>query len=402
MNAITRSLRYLTLCAAALTLAACDSSSDSAKENAEDSPTAAKPIEAVAANYADIVHAVYRDCVTTAVALEEAVDRLVADPSEESLEAAREAWLAARIPYGQSEVFRFYDGPIDDADGPEGLLNAWPMDESYIDYVEGNPEAGIINAPNEYAELEVPVLVDLNEKAGETNISTGYHAVEFLLWGQDLSADGPGDRPHTDYSSADNAERRGQYLQVVSGLIVEHLKGLEKEWAPDQPDSYRATFLALPPEKALQKILTGMGMLSGFELAGERMMVALASRAQEDEHSCFSDNTHVDIIENARGIQNIVEGQYDTIEGEVVGNGKGIAWLLEEADPKLAESLREAAALVVANAEAMPTPFDQAILAADDAPERQAIELVVENLRTQAGLLVDAGNTYDLVINIEE
>jgi len=395
----SRSLLLFAASALACGLTACDSDS---KPEAGESASASNPIEAVVQNYATIVHAVYQDCVSTAVALEEAVDQLVADPTEETLAEAREAWLAARVPYGQSEVFRFYDGPIDDADGPEGLLNAWPMDESYIDYVEGNPDAGIINATDRYASIEVPVLVDLNEKAGETNISTGYHAVEFLLWGQDLSADGPGERPHTDYSSAPNAERRGQYLQVVTGLIVEHLKGLEKEWAPDQADNYRAAFLALPPEKALQKILTGMGMLSGFELAGERMMVPLASRAQEDEHSCFSDNTHVDIIENARGIQNIVEGRYDAVDGEVIGDGKGIAWLLEEGAPDLAASLREAASLVVANAEAMPTPFDQAILAADGAPERQAVELVVENLRTQAGLLVEAGETYDLVINIEE
>ena len=58
---------------------------------------------------------------------------------------ARKAWLAAREPYGQTEAFRFYGGPIDDAKGPEGRINAWPLDEAYIDSVKGKAGSGIIN-----------------------------------------------------------------------------------------------------------------------------------------------------------------------------------------------------------------------------------------------------------------
>ena len=98
------------------------------------------------ATYSDIAYATYTDSLNTARNLDTAINALVANPTAQTLEAAKMAWLAAREPYLQTEVFRFYGGPIDnDTDGPEGLLNAWPMDEAYVDYVEGDPSAGIIN-----------------------------------------------------------------------------------------------------------------------------------------------------------------------------------------------------------------------------------------------------------------
>ena len=125
----------------------------------------------------------------------------------ENLDAAKEAWLTARDEYGPTEAFRFYGGPIDNEEtGVEGLVNAWPLDEAYIDYVDGDPEAGIVNNPDEHPTIDADALVAANEQGGEANVSTGWHAIEFLLWGQDLSADGPGARPVEDYTTS--RERR--------------------------------------------------------------------------------------------------------------------------------------------------------------------------------------------------
>ena len=83
---------------------------------------------------------------TAAEALHDAIDAFVAGPTDATLQAAKDAWLAGRRLYGPTEVFRFYDGPIDNPDdGPEGQINAWPMDEAYVDYADGDPEAGIVN-----------------------------------------------------------------------------------------------------------------------------------------------------------------------------------------------------------------------------------------------------------------
>ena len=177
--------------------------------------------------YADGVHASYAASLASAQAMNAAIDAFVADPNDDTLATAKQAWLDARDDYGLTEAFRFYGGPIDNEDdGPEGLLNAWPMDEAYVDYVEGDPNSGIINDPATYPTIDADTLIALNESGGETNISTGWHAIEFLLWGQDLSEDGPGARPVSDYVDAPNADRRAEYLTVTSDLVVSNLESL--------------------------------------------------------------------------------------------------------------------------------------------------------------------------------
>ena len=287
--------------------------------------------EQVVLNYADGVHELYSRSLTSARAMHQAIDRFLDDPTVPRLEAAKRAWLVARDDYGPTEAFRFYDGPIDNPDdGPEGLINAWPLDEAYIDYVEGNPAAGIVGMASEYPVIDAALLESLNEQGGEENVSTGWHAIEFLLWGQDLSDDGPGDRPVEDYTTNPNADRRATYLRVASDLLLTHLEGLVDAWAPGRAGNFRADFVAKDVDAALRDIITGIGELSRGELAGERMTVAYEERSQEDEHSCFSDNTVADIVGNARGIQMVYTGEY------VAVSGPGIGDLIESEDSDLA------------------------------------------------------------------
>ena len=335
-------------------------------------------VEQVVAHYADIVHAGYADSHKQAAALQRALQALTERPSAAALEAAKNAWKRARIPYGQTEAFRFYGGPIDDADGPEGLINAWPMDESYVDYVLDNPRAGIINDPD--APITREVLVALNEQGGEENVSTGYHAIEFLLWGQDLSADGPGARPVADY---EEAPRRVQYLHTVAAQLVDDLRYLVQEWAPRKNGNFRAAFLAQDPKESLRQILVGIGTLSRVELAGERMTVALQSQDQEDEHSCFSDNTHDDIIRNAQGIQNVVEGRYIRSNGTLV-EGPGIMALLQDGrKAELQGKVRNAMAAV----RTIQPPFDREIASPIG---RQRVLAAIHALRAQAEAIANA------------
>jgi putative iron-regulated protein len=330
--------------------------------------TAAPAPAAVAAAYGELVERTYADVLTTAERLQAAVDRFVAAPSAPRHEAAKRAWLDARMVYGQSEAFRFYDGPIDGDGGPEGLVNGWPLDESYIDYVDGQPTAGIINDPT--IEITAERLAGLNEggagdilKRGqafdkEKAIATGYHAIEFLLWGQDRDEFGPGARPWTDYvepgGTAPNAARRGRYLKVVTDLLVEHLTAVHAAWAPDA-DNYRGQLLAGDPKTVLRHMLTGMGVLTKGELAGERIDVALDTQDQEDEHSCFSDNTHVDIIADVLALRNVYLGTYG------VFSGPSLSGLVAARDAALDRSLRELLDRSVRTAEALTPPFDQLV-----------------------------------------
>ncbi|HKY16825.1 MAG TPA: imelysin family protein, partial [Microthrixaceae bacterium] len=297
--------------------------------------------------------------------------------------------------YGVTEAFRFYGGPIDhEEDGPEGQINAWPLDEAYIDYVEGDPTAGMINDPS--VELTAESLAAANEQGGETNISTGWHAIEFLLWGQDLSADGPGARPVTDYSTSPSAERRGEYLKVVTDLLVADLEGLVAAWDPDAGDNYYAEFVEEDTDESLTQIITGIGELSRGELAGERMTVAYEERSQEDEHSCFSDNTTADLQANQNGIIAVWTGSYPNLAGP------GVEELVADVDEELAAKTTADMEASIAEIEQIPAPFDSHLGedVSDDEPGRQAILTSTELLSVQTDDLVDSAEALGLTIEV--
>jgi len=350
----------------------------------------------VVETYAQIVHATYSDSLNAAKEMSRKINAFLAAPTQKGLATAKESWIKARLPYLQTEVYRFYDGPIDDKDGPEGLLNAWPMDEAYVDYVQGMPEAGIINDKESYPDITKELLVSLNEKDGEENISCGYHAIEFLLWGQDLRADGPGNRPHTDYITEPNAERRKQFLRITVSLLLENLQDLVGEWE-DGKDNYRSAFVKNDPKKSIQKILTGMTLLSGFELAGERLLVAYESRAQEDEHSCFSDTTHLDAIYDIVGIMNVWKGRYESSNGSTI-QGPGIQALASAKSSSLSADINKKLKASLAASKAVPPPFDQAILTEDGSAARKTILALIEELENVADGLVEISKEIGVIV----
>ena len=362
----------------------------------------AKSVDSVLLNdavstYAAGVHAAYETSLISARAMDASIDAFLAAPSQASLDAARQSWLVAREDYGPTEVFRFYGGPIDDEEtGTEGLINAWPLDEAYIDYVVGSDGAGIVNNPGDYPDIDASVLLELNELGGEANVSTGWHAIEFLLWGQDLDDDGPGDRPVEDYTTNANADRRAEYLTVASDQLVTHLEELVAAWAPGR-SNYRASFEAMGSLDALQMAFTGIGEMSRGELAGERMSVAYTERSQEDEHSCFSDNTHNDIIGNARGVEMVLLGSYP---GGV--SGTGLLDIVAAADRDLAGKLRTEVATSVMATRAIPAPFDQHLRdgVSDADPGRRSVLTAIEALETQTDTIVEAADTLGIVLNV--
>ncbi|MGV8856547.1 MAG: imelysin family protein [Devosia sp.] len=309
---------------------------------------AAAPSEAeVLSNYADIALAGYEDALATAKALDAAIDALIADPSETTLTAARDAWRASRIPYQQTEAFRFGNPNVDEW---EGRVNAWPLDEGLIDYVDAsygsesdsnglyvanviaNPMINIDGVMLDATEI-TPMLLQsqLQEAAGvESNVATGYHAIEFLLWGQDLHGTGPGagERPYTDYSTAEHADRRAAYLKAASTLMVSDLEEIVGDW------SVEGAARAALPELGLSAILTGMGSLSFGEVAGQRMKLGLLLHDPEEEHDCFSDNTHISHLYDAIGVQNVYLGRYTRVDGSVV-EGPSLASVIADKDAAL-------------------------------------------------------------------
>lgn len=314
---------------------------------------------AVLTNYADIAHAVFEDSLTTAKDLQAAVNALVENPSDETLAAAREAWVAARVPYQQSEVYRFGNAIVDDW---EGKVNAWPLDEGLIDYVDAsygtesdenvayvanviaNDKLAIGGEEIDASEITKELLADKLQEADEVeaNVATGYHAIEFLLWGQDLNGTGPGagNRPASDFDVENctngNCDRRAQYLTVATELLIDDLKEMVAAW--DDSGEARKEVLA-DADQGLVSAFTGMGSLSYGELAGERMKLGLMLHDPEEEHDCFSDNTHYSHYYDAKGIQNIYLGEYKRVDGSVV-EGPSLSDLVAGTDKAADEALR--------------------------------------------------------------
>lgn len=315
---------------------------------------------AVLAGYADIAAAGYADSLATAREMDAAIARLIAAPTADSLAAARQAWIDARVPYQQTEVFRFGNPIVDDW---EGRVNAWPLDEGLIDYVDGgygvesdenlfytanviaNPIIQVGGTTIDAKVITPELLQDaLHELGGvEANVATGYHAIEFLLWGQDLNGTGPGagERPHTDYDLAactgGNCDRRAAYLAAASALLLHDLAEMAANWAPG--GGARAALFADGPRAGLAAMLTGMGSLSYGELAGERMKLGLLLHDPEEEHDCFSDNTHNSHYYNGLGIRNVYLGRYRRPDGSEVG-GPGLSDLVRAREPSLDAQMR--------------------------------------------------------------
>jgi len=354
----------------------------------------------VVAHYAEIVHASYSDALSDAVSLDVAIRALVKKPSEASLASAREAWKRARVSYAHTEVFRFYGGPIDDPEkGPEGLINAWPLDEAYIDYVEGQSNAGLINRPQEFKKIDEALVVSLNEKNGEKNISTGYHAIEFLLWGQDLRLDTAGQRPASDYQKGKgaNAERRARYLELLSKLLVKHLRSLRDEWTPATKGNYADKLKSESLDESLRKIYTGVIGLSIDEMAGERLTVPLEMNDQENEQSCFSDTTLRDAASNQEGIRSVYFGSYKNIQGP------GLHELGLAVDAKLAASSMRSVETATARIAAIADKALDRILASkkkNDA-ERSAVNATISAFEAQARAVAATGLKMGLVLNIQ-
>ncbi|PCJ35946.1 MAG: imelysin [Cellvibrionales bacterium] len=317
------------------------------------------------ATYANIALDAYDNAESDVKKLQKSLSTFTSSTTAANLAAAKKAWLVSRESYGQTEIFRLSNGPVDAEEGwveeaygaLEGQINAWPLDENMIDYTvdaEGHRTSGnIIDTAGKFSpggedaesvdttSITVAVITALNENGGDANVASGYHAIEFLLWGQDQDYDNfvadkvtngalvAGQRPLADFTEDKFAKRRLAYLNTAADKLLADLGVISDAWSKktsgncdkDATGCYRAAILGqlkgadaaknIPREAALKQIVAGMGVFLKSELANERIAVAVLTPSEEDEHSCFSDNTHRDIALNYLGFVNVLKGEYE-------------------------------------------------------------------------------------------
>lgn len=404
----------------------------------------------VAKNFRRVASAMYSDSLATAKTLDKAVDAFIAKPSDATLAAAKAAYKQARVPYQQSEIMRFDDtkgnvtkglekdgGPAN-VDDWEGQVNAWPLDEALIDYVDSNTYVGdyadtknIINTTTgnltvsgksvDVTNITPAVIASLNEIGGsEANVATGVHAIEFLLWGQDTNGTkaGSGNRPVSDYFQNANCtsgatksdkkicERRAQYLKAASDLLVSDLTEMNNEWT-DAAAKKQGTLAYdyLNNGKSLKRIIESIGDMSAGELASERMRISVLKASTEDEHDCFSDLTHVAILNNAQGIINAYRGSYTKLDGTLV-SGPSLRDLIAKKDSNLVKQIDAEYEKVMVGMKkisdkaeakgAAKLAFDQQI--AGSTADKQLIKDTADIIDNSAELITKAATTLGLKI----
>lgn len=412
--------RHLTLAFSAILLAGTSLAA------ASSSAWAAGPDpKAIVTTYSDIGQAMFQDSITEAEKLKAAVDAFLASPNDQTLSAAKDAWKASRVPYMQTEVYRFGNAEIDDL---EGNVNSWPLDEGLIDYVasgygttsDSNPfyTLNVIANPSlkmgdktvDAAKITPEVIGEL-QGAGdnEANVTIGYHAIEFLLWGQDLNGTGAGagNRPATDFDAANctngNCDRRADYLRAASELLITDLKKMEAVFASD--GAVRTRLLA-DPQAGLAAIFTGLGSLSYGELAGERTKLGLMLHDPEEEHDCFSDNTHNSHYYDQLGMWEIYNGNYKRIDGSEV-KGPSLRALMKATDIKVAQRVVDAMKATNAamdklkqTADSGKESYDQ-MIGDGNAAGNQIVQNVVDTLVAQAHAHEAAVAALGLKITVE-
>ncbi|MCF6326443.1 MAG: peptidase [Devosiaceae bacterium] len=352
--------------AAALTLtpAKAQQNSDSSAQTEE------VTIVDVVNNYADIGLATFQDSLRTAEQLRTAIEDLLNDPNDETLELAQEAWRTARIPFEISEIYVQANPIVGDW---VNRVNAWPIDPDYIDY----PGSGAPSADNNSASENIigsttitlggntidvekitTELISQNlhlPNGDQTKIASGYQVIEFLLWGNDtLGAeekdveDGAGKRPATDFDletcTNQNCERRGEYLYAAVNLLIEDLQEMVGNWLAT--GQARRALLA-DPDMGLSMMISGMGSLALGELAGNRLMRSINVGDQTGEQDRFSNNTNISYLFNARGLIGVYFGEYFTMEDDYIA-GASMADILEKTNPELDEEFRIALGLTMA------------------------------------------------------
>ena len=284
----------------------------------------------VIANYAAIAGNATADALLKAEELKKAVAEYAATPSQESQSKAKDAWLAARMPYLQAEVFR-----MSDADA--GALDGAPA---------GDGKPG------------------------------GFHTIEFILWGKDESETGPGKRDFVAFAKA----KDGGQLVASADLIVAASAERAAAWKDGVADNARAKLLALPEDQALAVILGNLRKLASNELAQERVGKPFKSRDQKDETSQFSDLTHLDLIYTCSGMANVVAGAYVGLDRKPKVQGSGLLKLAESAGEARGKALKLAINRVMFAVTDFRPPFDRALAAPDDSPAREAIQEMLDAL----------------------
>ncbi|MBB5211167.1 imelysin family protein [Microbulbifer hydrolyticus] len=222
--------------------------------------------EAFSAEYWQAGQAQIIDAEAAAQALQRAVAQLLQAPTEDHLEAAKLAWLDAhRELAGALPFIKVAFSPAElQQQGKELLLalDSWPTQAGYLDTVPGYSTSGIVN--DTAIELTLANLRKQHRLTAHEEASTGFHALEVMLWGptSERTADQFAKSTGGEQPEAQASNRRRELTRLIAQGIHEDLSGLATRW-PLTANDLSQRYLAKPPASRLQWIRSAhMDLLS--------------------------------------------------------------------------------------------------------------------------------------------
>jgi predicted lipoprotein len=226
-----------------------------------------------------------------AIGLRDCIVEFEAMPTEATLTACKNAWVAARVPWEQSEAFLF--GPVTEL-GLDPAMDSWPVDYQQLQAVLTSSVA--LSAAS------------ITENLGGG--MKGFHTIEYLLWGAGH------ERSATELAGA---ARDVEYLEALTAALADDSARLVTAWqGSGEAAGYGERFAQSGTEHgvyatqldAVQELIGGMSAICD-EVAFGKIAEPFNRRDPNAIESQFSYNSLLDFSDNMRSVQNLYLGSRD-------------------------------------------------------------------------------------------
>ena len=291
-----------------------------------DSDKSVDPVETY--DYANIINsysdnviiATYADLETNTSAMQTACEIFANNPTQENLNAAANAWYAARVPWELSEAFLF--GPVAFL-SIDPSMDSWPVDETQLE--------SVLSSSFEIT----PDFV----RNGLGYSLRGFHTLEYFLF------------TNGDYRDFSTITERGRaYITSVATVLAEDAAHVHDQWV----SGYGAEFKNAGKSgsryssvnQAVQEIVDGIITIVD-EVGNGKISEPFVTKNVNTVESQYSWNSVTDFSNNIIGVKNAYLG----------GTGVGINEYIKSKNSQLNDRVLTEIEDAITKINSMPEPF---------------------------------------------
>jgi len=282
--------------------------------------TAAKQI---ALDYAEQIRVDFSQVSIEIEKLQSAIGEFLAQTNIENLDRARQSWLLAHSAYELTTLHRYFAASILDEQNSIALLqlqyqiNHWPIVPGYLDYVDGYPDSGIVHDIN--VSLDSIGLRDQHGAFDISEVTLGFHVLEFLLWGsRDTQSElrSVDDFIEIDALDASQIEsgysleqlsnnRRRQLLAIIADILLGDFRELGSLWS-DQLERAEQSIDRTSQTELITTLADSMSAMLTEELLLRSLYPMLNGDFVESIQSPYSLSTQNAVSSQLSGLESLL------------------------------------------------------------------------------------------------